>query len=160
MLPIRVRYSVGALLLAMTAAAVVSAALRPPTVQARIEFVGRDPDSTEYYSILRFRLTNESPNALWYYGRGEDNPVGTGEALSKGQWWVSTMPLCGMGIGSYKLARGESIEFTEFFEVDDEVVRLGMSLSGYSSMDEDRTIWSRPANCKRQGVQPVALVDP
>lgn len=160
MLPIRVRYSVGALLLTTTAAALGAAALRPPTVRATVEFVGRDPDSTEFYSVLRFRLTNDSPNALWFYGHGDDNPAGTGEALTNGQWWMSTQPMCGVGVGSHKLARGESLEFTELFDVEDEVVRLGVTLSGYESMADERTVWSRPANCQQDGLQPVALLAP
>jgi len=149
------RFSMRGLLVAVTVAALAAYWLRPPVVSAKIEWIGRELDSDDIGTMVVFRVTNTSPNSLWYWATGEQWPCSDCQTTSGGEWTNATFVTCGMGISVYELRKGQSRVCREFFTYPEKKIRLGLQLSVDESMDEEVTVWSQPIDPKQLPIVPA-----
>jgi hypothetical protein len=151
----RLRFNMRLLLVAVTGVAIGAYWLRPPVVSAKIEWIGHEANTNGLGLVAVFRVTNNAPNSLWYYGTSEQYPCCESESLSNGQWTSVSVGLCGMGISACELPKGESRVCREFVVDAEEKIRLSIDLSAYESLDEVVTVRSEPVDWRKLPTVPA-----
>jgi hypothetical protein len=152
-----IRFSLRRLMLVVTVAALVAYWLRPPVVVAKIEWIGREVDPDSDFVMAVFRVTNSSPNSIWYWSRaGDDLPCCTCETQAQGRWNDITIPGCGTVTSIYELRAGQSRVCRELFFEPQDGIRFSLEMSPYESMDDAVTVKSTPVDPRRLPSIPVA----
>jgi hypothetical protein len=145
------------LLIVVTAAALAAYWLRPPVVSAKIEWIGQEADSDADALMAVFRVTNNSPNSIWYWSRaGDDLPCCTCETQAQGQWNDITIPGCGTVVGVYELRAGQSRVCRELFFEPQDRIRFSLEMSAYESMADPVVVQSEAADPRRLPSIPAA----
>lgn len=148
----KLQFTVRFLLVLLAFAAVLAFGLRPRRVN--VEFaIDRytnewEAGSNAPYIAAHVRVTNRSPNAIWYYGAAGQPAVGAFNKVGTEWDWY------GYDFSPYapvKLGRGETVQFELPLLEDAEELKVGIKFSTRPNGQRSE-VWSTPFAVPRPGL--------
>lgn len=125
--------------------------LRKNVKISTIKFV----DANSYKKLL-LKVTNDSPDTIWYSGYSKEIPVYSLECLLDEDWSEVQLGWCGTGVKRYKIDTSTSVTFdldiTHSFE--NKIFRVGFIFCSKERVIG--TLWSDPLEYAKAGIIKVS----